>query len=121
MTTITYAGGTAIVPDIAAVQSASLRSRSRVKSHEILDGPPVHTLRPASPSTGELRLVFDAAIAAADCYTAHQLPAVFTLTDPDVSVLNFRYVLQDGGEARLELDPDTQSTWVVVVPYQAVI
>lgn len=119
MTTITYDGGPIITPDLVDISSVTARSASRVVSHDILDGSPVHTLRPASPARGTLALVFVTETAARDCFEAHRVAAVFTMTSPDRALLNLRYVVTD--DIDIALDEDTAAHWVITVRYEAVI
>ena len=118
-TTITYAGGPTMSPRLTLVESGQQTAAARTVSHDILDGPPVHTLRPAAPSTGTLHHLFDTYIEAKDCYEAHRLATVYTIADPDVDLINFQYVVQ--GELDIHIDEETQDAWVVLVPYQELI
>lgn len=115
-TTITYDGGPAITPRLALIGSHERERQSRTVTHEILGGPPVFTLRPASTSTGTLMLLFTNEQDAADAYDAHELAAVFTITDTTRGALNFTYVVD--GAIRSRLDPDTADTWRVEVQYR---
>lgn len=118
MTTITYAGGPVITPTLALIDTASVVSEARTVVHDILDGEPVHTLRPASPLRGRLVLGFLSEQEALDCLQAHRLASVFTIAS-DVTLVNFRYIVT-GGELALAPDEDTQAGWVLEVPYQEV-
>lgn len=119
MTTITYDGGPAIHPMLALIESYGVTSEARTVSHSILDGPPVHTLRPAGPDAGTLTLLFIDETPARDCYSAHKLAAVFAIADTTRALLNFRYVV--AGELRMQLDSATRERWLVTIPFQAVI
>jgi hypothetical protein len=116
--TITYSGGPVMAPRLTLIQSGRQKSTAGTVSHDILDGPAVHTLRPASAVTGELHHLFETYTAAKDCFEAHRLAAVFTVADPEVDLINFAYVVQ--GEPEIGIDEETQELWVVVVPYQVV-
>ena len=121
LTTITSTGGSKIDPILAVGASAKFASRARTVLHDILDGPPVYTLRAALPASGTLQLVFTSAAAAEACERAHRLASLFTITSAEISRLNFDYVVTPGGEVVLELDTDTASVWLVHVPFQQVI
>jgi hypothetical protein len=117
-TTITYPGGPAMVPTMPLAASGMLRARTRNVTHTILDGDPVHTLRRAEPATGTLRLLFDSETAALDCFTAHMLPAVFTVVDDDSALLNFDYIATDSPE--IQIDEESLELWTVTVPVQVI-
>lgn len=115
-TTITYPGGTPIVPDFAALGSLNAEVVSRTITHEILDGPPVHTLQPAKPQTGTLLLEFSTATrahAAKDRLTA---AAVYTVISDDSPHFPGRIIVR-----RVTVTQrDTASDWVVTVDYEEV-
>ena len=121
LTTITSTGGGRIDPLIVDVVTAKFSSQARTVLHDILDGPPVYTLRAALPASGTLRLVFATASDAAACEVAHRRASLFTITSAELPRLNFDYVVAPGGEVVLELDPDTAVGWVVEVPFQQVV
>src|SRR5690606_27354080 len=111
MTTTITTGTDRIRPLLAELASYGAAASSRNVVHDILDGPPVVTLRDATPDTGELSLVFASEQDGLDALEVHKLAAVFTITDTDRAALNFRYVLD--GTATLELDRDTVNHWRV--------
>nr|WP_278101894.1 hypothetical protein [Microbacterium proteolyticum] len=113
---ITFDGGAAIFPELVLRESYAARSESGTRSHDILDGPPVYTLRPAGPDTGMLAMLFAYETPARDCYTAHKLAATFTIADTTAELLNFEYVVIDRPEIRLD-----GRRWIVSVPFQVVI
>lgn len=119
-TSISYDGGATIRPTLALIETAALTSAPRTVVHDILDGPPVHTLRPASPTRGTLALGFVDETAATDCLRAHQLAAVFTITSDENALVNFQYVVT-GADLRIELDEESRAGWIVRVSYQAVV
>lgn len=118
-TTITYDGGQTLRPNVVNITSVTAASRARVVSHDVLDGPPVHTLRPAAPARGELELLFYSETAARDCFEAHRLAAVFTMESTDRALLNVKYIVTD--DIDVTLDRDTASHWKVTVRYEAVL
>ena len=120
MTTVTYPGGPILTPTAVEVSSGAASSRSRVVSHEILDGPPVHTLRPAGPIRGTLALIFTDETDANDAFEVHRIPAVFTLATADRAFLNMTYVVTEG-YVQIELDDETAAFWTVTVPFEEVI
>lgn len=120
MTTISYGGGPAITPTLALIDTATTKAEPRTVVHDILDGPPVYTLRAASPLTGRLELAFLDETAATDCRDAHMLASVFDIASADHRSLNFRYVVT-GGDIELAPDDETVAGWVVTIPYQQVI
>lgn len=116
-TTITYPGGTTIRPDFAVTGSADAEIISRTITHEILDGPPVHTMRPARPQSGTLELLFkssDRAHQAKDRLTA---AAVYTIVSTDNSDLPSRIVVRS---VRVTQHEDATRIWTVYVDYEAV-
>lgn len=115
-TTITYDGGPTMTPDATELQSGTARSESRNVIHEILDGPPVYTLRAAGPRAGDLILRFRSEVAARDCFEAHRLATVFTLTSTTSRLPSFRYIVRDSPE----IEPAETGLWRVRVPYQGV-
>jgi hypothetical protein len=120
MITVTYPGGMTITPTLALIDTASMSSTPRTVVHDILDGPPVHTLRPAAPLSGTLQLAFYTEQAATDAMLAHRTASLFTVTSTDNALLNFNYVVT-GGDIRIALDPQTASGWVLSVPFQEVV
>lgn len=120
MTVISYAGGADIAPDQTDIATAAFISEPRTVVHDILDGPPVYTLRPADPRTGILRLGFTTEQAALDCFESHRIPSVFTVSSTESIALNFAYIVA-GGRVSFELDRETGRLWTVEVPYQEVL
>lgn len=118
-TTITYQGGNTITPSLVTIDTFDMATEPRTVVHDILDGPPVHTLRPAAPLTGTLQLLFRTEQAATDCMRSHRVPALFTVASTDRPVLNFDYVVT-GGAITLTIDAETASHWIVGVPFQGV-
>lgn len=117
-TTITYPGGTPIVPTLAVLGSANVEVESRTITHEILDGPPVHTLRRTRPQTGELELLFvssSAAHAAKDQLIAAD---VYTVTSTDDAALNLRIIIRS---VVVEQSTEIATMWSVRVAYEAVL
>lgn len=117
--TITYAGGVPVVPELALVATFATEQQSRHIVHEILDGPPVFTLRPAGPRTGTLSLLFTTEGAADDARDVHTLPAVFSYADTDRPSANMEYIVT--GLLGVKLDPETAARWVLAVPFTEVI
>lgn len=116
-TTISYSGGVTVTPDLALHASADVEIGSRTVTHEILDGAPVHTLRPARPKTGTIHLLFTSsarAHAAADALVA---PDVYTVTSDDDVSLNLRIIIRS---VRVEQAADARRNWAVHVGYEAV-
>lgn len=117
-TTLTYAGGTPIEADFAVAGSGNAEVISRTISHEILDGPPVHTMRPARPQSGTLELLFttsERAHLAKDRLTA---AAVYTIVSTDSLNLPSRIVVRT---VRVSQHEDATKVWTVYVDYEAVI
>lgn len=119
--TITYSGGPIMRPRSASVDSYAATAASRTRTHSILDGPPVHTLRAAEPLEGTLTLLFLDEISARDCHSAHMLADVFTIADTARALLNFRYVVPEGETPGVKLEDETRRRWIVTVPYQVVV
>ncbi|KQR43435.1 hypothetical protein ASF87_16730 [Microbacterium sp. Leaf161] len=118
ITSITYPGGTPIVPDITVVGSVDAEVVSRSITHEILDGPPVHTLRPSKPQTGTLRLLFTTsakAHAAKDQLTA---AAVYTISSTAGTNLPSRFVVRS---VTVTQSRAVANVWTVSVDYEAVV
>ncbi|MDR2294515.1 MAG: hypothetical protein LBE05_04860 [Microbacterium sp.] len=118
LTTITYTGGSPITPTLVEIDTASYSATARTVVHDILDGPPVHTLRPSAPHRGTLVLLFNDPTRAADCERIHRSASTFTVTSGDQARLNFEYVVT--GDVRLEQDQSALNVWHVRVDYQAV-
>lgn len=119
MIAITYDGGPVMRPTVALRRTAALRSAPRNTSHDILDGPPVYTLRPAGPLSGVLELGFTSEVDALDCLQAHRIAAVFTVTTDESALIGFRYVVVDGDLA-VAIDDETGAGWLVSIPFQEV-
>lgn len=116
MTTTITTGTDTLRPLLAELDSYAANAQSRNVVHEILDGPPVVTLRDASPDTGELVLIFTTEQAALDALEVHKMAAVFTIADTDRAALNFRYIFD--GNATVALDPSTVNHWRVRISYR---
>lgn len=116
-TTITYAGGAPIRP-FSLTDSYSGEHTAQHVRHPIIGGPPVFTLRPASPRAGTLRMLFSTEEVADDARHAHTLATVLTLVDDVRPNMGMTYVAS--GRIRLSLDPQTLTYWVLEVGYEAV-
>ena len=120
MIAITYDGGATMTPATALIDTASTSAEARTVLHDILDGPPVYTLRPASPVRGKLELGFLDEIDASDCRDAHMLASVFAIRSAEHRSLNFSYVVADG-DVELAAEDETRAGWIVTIPYQEVV
>lgn len=116
-TTITYTGGT-ITPEVVEGFSASRSARSIV--HNIMGRTdPDITLRPAGLRKGTLTLVFATGALAQAAEAILAVPQIFALSDADVPEVNMQFVVADG-DIRTTLDLETQTAWLVEVPYQEI-
>lgn len=116
-TIITYSGGK-IAPEVVNGFEASRSARSLV--HTILGRPdPDITFRPAGLRKGTLSLVFANGAAAASAEAALVVPRVFTLVDADVPNVGMSFVVAEG-DVESALDLDTQTVWIVRVPFHEV-
>lgn len=116
-TTITHADG-AIVP--AVVNGFESARPARTLVHTILGRPdPDITYRPAGLRKGELLLVFESGAESAAAEAILVSAQVFTLSDPDVPQVAMPFVVANG-EVSSALDLDTQTVWVLRVPFQEV-
>ena len=97
-------------------------SRSRNRVHDLLYSPePVVSLAPAASRSGTLKFLFATASDAAECYRMHRGAAVLTLTlEVGNTARTLRYVVDEGGEVRELLDPETASVTIIEVPYREV-
>lgn len=116
-TTITYSGGITVTPDLALHGSADVEISSRTITHEILDGDPVHTLRPASPQTGTITLMFSTSARAHAAKEALTAPDVYTVASDDDASLNLRIIVRS---VRVAQHADDRHRWTVSVDYEAV-
>lgn len=117
MTVITYPGGHPVTPDFVVVGSADAEIQSRSITHEILDGAPVHTLRPARPQTGTLTCLFSTSARAHGAKDALTAADVYTVTSTEDPALNRRMLVRS---VRVEQDAETAGVWVVRIDYEAV-
>jgi hypothetical protein len=78
------------------------------------------TLWPASPRRGTLTFLFTSRADALAAEAAHADVGVFTLTDDDLPELGMRYVVQQGGNIGLTLDPETRRNWLLSVDFEQV-
>lgn len=116
-TTITYTGGT-ITPAVVNGFDSSRPARTVV--HTILGRPdPDITFRPAGLQKGVLTLVFATGAQARSAESALTVPRIFTLSDIDVPEVAMQFVVADG-DVSIRLDLETQSVWIVEVPFQEV-
>lgn len=115
-TTLTYPGGTPIEPDFAALGSLNSEVVSRTITHEILDGPPVHTLQPAKPQTGTLHLEFSNAGRAHSAKDRLTAAAVYRITSTDSPHFPARIIVRRVAIAQR----DNAKAWVVSVDYEEV-
>lgn len=116
-TILTYPGGSAIIADFAARGTADAEVVSRTITHEILDGPPVHTLRPAKPQTGTLTLLFSTEQTAHRAKDQLTAAAVFTITSTDSANLPARIIVRT---VRVEQHDRAEGVWTVLIDYEAV-
>ncbi|CAH0262797.1 hypothetical protein SRABI98_03551 [Microbacterium sp. Bi98] len=116
-TTLSYAGGTPIQPDFTVVGSGDAEIVSRTITHEILDGPPVHTMRPARPQTGTLELLFATSARAHQAKDRLTAAAVYTIVSTDSDDLPSRIIVRG---LRVSQHEDAAKIWTVYVDYEAV-
>lgn len=116
-TVITFAGGS-VNPEV--VDGYEARRPARTLVHPIMgrDDPDI-TYRPVGLRKGTLTLVFGTGALAAAAEDALIVPRVYTLTDPDVAEVGMQFVVADGEIVRT-LDLETQTVWLLEVPFQEV-
>lgn len=117
-TTLTYAGGTPIEADFAVAGSADAQVNSRTIAHEILDGPPVYTVRPAGPQSGTLELLFASSARAHNAKDRLTAAAVYTIISTDSDRLPARIIVRT---VRVSQHEDAAKLWTVYVDYEAVV
>ena len=117
-TVITYAGGT-ITPEVVNGFESSRETNTIV--HNILGrSDPDITYRPAGLQSGRLTLVFASGAAARAAEAALVVvPRSFQLSDPDAPSAGMRFVVA-GGEVNIRFDLDTQTVWLVEIPFQEI-
>lgn len=142
-TIITADNGATIYPTILHGFQSSRESQNLVRTILGREAPSI-ALRPATLRRGTLELVFDSATgsselvvidgivqnldtpaqdaagASAAAETLHASGRKFTLTDTDEPSVAMSYVVQQGGRIVRELDPQTQSVWLLTVDFQEV-
>ena len=117
MTTITSALAT-IVPTL--VDGYTATSSSNNIEHKIIGRPdPDVSLAEDDTRTGSLTLVFAASAAATAARKALRVPAVWTLSDPEVPEAEMRFVRQ--GDLGVELHDETRAVWIVTVGFREVL
>lgn len=118
-TIITHNTGV-ITPEVVNGYDAAREARTIV--HTILGRPdPDITLRPAGLRSGTLTLVFATGAAAASAEAALLFPQVLVLSDPDVPQVAMSFVVGPEGQASTRsLDLDTQTVWLLELPFQEV-
>ena len=117
-TTITYSGGVPVTGQLALHSSGDVTVTSRTITHEILDGAPVHTLRPAKPQTGTIKLLFSTSALAHNAVDALSAPDVYTVTSTDDESLNLRIVIRS---VRVEQASPAVTRWTVSIEYESVV
>lgn len=116
-TVITHTAGT-ITPEQVNGFEAAREARTIV--HNIIGrADPDITLRPVGLRTGTLTLVFATGAAAKSAEAALAFPQVLALSDPDVPEVAMSFVVA-GGDLAPKLDLDTQTVWLLDVPFQEV-
>lgn len=118
MITITYSGGTPIVPDVAVAGSVDAEVVGRSITHDILDGPPVHTLRPTLPQTGTLELLFTSSSRAHAAKDRLGAAAIYTLTSTESANLPSRFIVRS---VAVKQGRTVARLWTVFVDYEAVV
>lgn len=116
-TTITYSDGSTIRPMLVLLGSADVEVTSRSLTHEILDGPPVYTLRPTRPQTGTIKLLFGSSAAAHAARGALTAADVYTVSSDDDAALNLRFLVRT---VRAEQHDEATSIWTITIDYEAV-
>lgn len=115
MPTITK-GATTITPTL--VQGYSARRPSRTIAHEIIGKEARdYSLAAAAPRSGTLELFFAEYADAWACFTLHAEPGPFTFANLDHPATDMVYVVDEGADLQIELDPETLRRWLVQVPY----
>lgn len=116
--TITHAGGV-IAPTVVDGYESKSEGRSRV--HEILGSGTVDvTLRPATPRTGTLRLLFVSETESAAAERILGRGEIFTLNTPERTTIQMRFFIPHGGSITRTLDPDTRDQWHLAADFQEV-
>lgn len=111
-----------IVPAITERSSYDSNSEVRNQIHVIIGRSDVEaTLREAGLRTGTMVLVFTDRAAAHAAAKAHREVGVFELVDDDVPEMSMHYVLAQGSQVRLTLDPETAREWLLTVGFQEVL
>lgn len=118
-TTISYAGGITIRPVFAVSGTGDVEITSRTITHDILDGAPVHTLRPARPRQGTLKLLFDSSTASHTAANALSAPAVYIVeSDDDPTINMLRMIVR---RISTEQQADADGLWLLSVDYESVV
>lgn len=117
-TTITHSTGT-IVPAVVNGYEASREAKTIV--HGVLNrSNPDVTFRAPGLRVGQLRCIIATQADAITAFGILSLPQVFAITDPDTPAIGMSFVVA-GGDLTIELDDETQSVWIITVPFAEVL
>lgn len=93
---------------------------SRNLAHPYIDGGQDYTIVTPSDRRGTLTLVFTAEEDALTCEAMHIAAPFLDLASDERTIANMRYVLSDGGQLGVQLDPETRDVWLVTVDFSEV-
>lgn len=115
--TITYPGGTIVAPLLIVADTFKTKRAANNQIHQLLSGGIAATMRPASPRTGEIVLLYGTKTAAESARDTFGSATVFTYSD-DSPAESLSFIVTD--TVSCELMTETMGRWLVTVPYQAV-
>lgn len=122
MTLTITAGASTIMPTLMLMLSEESVGGNVVTNIPGRPSPDV-TLRPASLRSGTIELGFSGAgsdAASAAALTILRTAATFTVAGADRPTLNMKFVVQENGRIRREIERDTRDAWTISVDYQEI-
>jgi hypothetical protein len=117
-TTITAASGGSTSPLLILGYGTGRPGRNII--HDLIGGGIAAVLIAPRPRAGTLELLYESEAEAFAALDLHCSETTFTLTSTDRPAVDMTYVIADGSEPRLDLDPETLRMWVHRVPYQEI-
>lgn len=117
-TLITAAAGGSTSPLLIVGYGTGRPGRNII--HDLIGGGIAAALIAPRPRAGVLELLYDSEASAFAALALHSLETTFTLQSTDRPAVGMHYVIADGAEPRLDLDPETLRMWVHRVPYQEI-
>lgn len=106
-------------PDLVLGYQTARHSRNLV--HDLIGGGIAVSLIAPRLRSGVLNLFYRDEADGWAGLALHSRESSFTLTDTDVPEIGMSYVLSDGADLELQLDPDTLTRWLLNVPYQEIV